>query len=240
MSGDDKAWAKDRDGAAPYMPWARQAWEAREFRIVDVVDDFATLEITMKPPLWVHPRLQRGRTRINGNWNPGDALALSRINQRMHPYLYHFVEFLRNRVPGYQNAYLHVVSPYTHARGGKCIEAEYTVTGDDVLNDARFDDVIYKFWSASPAGCDIPYRAMIPRKIDGLMAAGRSAMKRGPQFRVRFSCQLMGQAAGVAAAMAVQRGIQPRAVDVKELQRSLHALGSNMGPEERLKELGII
>jgi hypothetical protein len=240
LSDDDKAWAKDHEGARPYMPWARQAWEADEFYIIDVVGNFATLEISMKPPTRTHPGMQRGRTRVNGNWNPGDALALSRINQRMHPYIYHFVEFLRHRVPGYQNANLHIVSPFTHSRGGKCIEAEYTVTGDDVTNDARFDDVVYKFWGPSPAGCDIPYRAMIPKKIDGLMAAGRSAMNRGPQFRSRYSCQLMGQAAGVAAAMAVKHGVQPRAVDVKELQRALHTLGANMGPEERLKELGLL
>ena len=240
LSGDDHAWAKNHDGARPYMPWVRQAWEADEFYIIDVVDDFATLEISMKPPTPTHPRMQRGRTRVNGNWNPGDALALNRINQRMHPYLYHFVQFLRNRVPGYQNANLHMVSPFTHARGGKCMEAEYTVTGDDVTNDARFDDVVYKFWSKSPNGCDIPYRAMIPKKIDGLMAAGKSAMNRGPQFRSRYSCQLMGQAAGVAAAMAVKQGIQPRGLDVKELQKALHALGANMGPEDRLKELGLV
>ena len=240
LSEDDKEWAKQRSGAMPYMPWARQAWDADEFYIVDVVDDFATLEMTVKPPTWSDPRIQCNRTRVNGAWNPGDALALSRINQRMHSYIYRFVEFLSARVPGYENAYLLIVSPFTHARGGKCIDSVYSVTGDDVNADARFDDVIYKFWRESKEGCDIPYRMMLPRRIDGLLAAGRSAMNRGPQFRARYSCQLMGQAAGVAAALAVRSGVEPRDIDVKALQSILHSLGSNMGPDERLRELGII
>ena len=192
LAPEDRQWADDHE-AAPYMPWVREAWEADEFYIIDVVDDFATLEIMLKPPDPTQPHMQLGRTRVNGNWNPGDALALSRINQRMHPYIYHFVEFLRGRVPGYEKTYLHIVSPFTHARGGKCIEAEYSVTGDDVSHDARFDDVVYKFWGTTRDGCDIPDRAMIPKDIDGLMAAGKSAMNRGPQFRSRYSCQLMGQ-----------------------------------------------
>ena len=81
---------------------------------------------------------------------------------------------------------------------------------------------------------------LLPRTVDGLLAAGKSAVRRGPQFRVRYSCQLMGQAAGVAAALAVKHGVEPRAIDVRELQRILHDLGAEMGSEARLRELGII
>lgn len=46
--------------------------------------------------------------------------------------------------------------------------------------------------------------------------------------------------AGVAAALAVKHGVEPREIDVKEFQKILHLLGSEMGPEDRLRELGII
>ena len=80
---------------------------------------------------------------------------------------------------------------------------------------------------------------LLPKKIDGLLAAGRSAVKRGPQLRQRYSMQLMGQAAGVAAALAVKQNVEPRDIDIKELQKALHALGSEVCSQDRLKELGI-
>ena len=241
LSKEDDAWLQSHaPGSADFMPWAREAWDAGEFRIVDTVDDFATLEVTVKAPKG-EPALVRVRTRVNGTYHPGDGLALSRIDQKMRVYIYEFVEFLRRRVPGFENAYLHVVSPFTHARGGKSIDSVRMVSVEDVGNSSRFDDVIYIYYDDKRlAECDIPYRMLLPQKVNGLLAAGKSAMKRGPQFRVRYSCQLMGQAAGVAAALAARHGVEPREIDVKELQKILHRLGSEMGSEDRLRELGII
>jgi hypothetical protein len=65
---------------------------------------------------------------------------------------------------------------------------------------------------------------LLPKGVDGLLAAGKSAVQRGPQIRQRHTVQLMGQAAGVAAALAVKHSVQPRDVDVAELQQILHAL----------------
>ena len=61
--------------------------------------------------------------------------------------------------------------------------------------------------------------------VDGLLAAGKSAVRRGPQIRQRHTVQLMGQVAGVAAALAVKHGVQPRDVDVAELQRNTARFG---------------
>jgi len=231
LSEDDARWLeRHAPAAAGLMPWAREAWEAGEFRIVERVDEFATLEVTVKPPSRMTPFV-RCRTRVNGNYDPGDGLAMSRIEHRMRLYIHEFVAFLRRRVPGFERAYLLVVSPFTHARGGKSIESVYVVTEEDVARSARFDDVVL--------GCDIPYRMLLPKGVEGLLAAGKSAVRRGPQMRQRHTVQLMGQAAGVAAALAVRHGVEPREVDVKELQRALHGLGCWLGPDERLRELGI-
>ena len=48
-----------------------------------------------------------------------------------------------------------------------------------------------------------------------------------------------GEAAGVAAAMAVQDGVAPRNIDVKKLQRHLIQQGFYLGDEARLKELDL-
>jgi hypothetical protein len=79
----------------------------------------------------------------------------------------------------------------------------------------------------------IPYGALVPQQLDGLLACGRHIscdpnshgfMREIPQ------CWITGQAAGVAAALAVQNRVAPRAVDVPELQAALHGQGVYLRP----------
>ena len=168
---------------------------------------------------------------------------MSRIAQKERVYIYEFAKFLSAYVPGFEASMLHVVAPLTCARGGKSVESAYIVTAEDVARSARFDDVVCIYYDDKqyyPGGCDIPYRMLLPTTVDGLLAAGKSAFKRGPQIRQRYCVQLMGQAAGVAATLAVSHGVEPRQINVRELQKILHTLGSEIGPDKRLKELGII
>ncbi len=131
LSADDEAWLEEHQVPPQLMPWARQAWEAGDFRIVQVVDGFATLEITLMEPKGDPPSVNF-RTRVNGRFHPGDGLALSRIQQQQWCFIYEFVEFMNRYVPGYEDAYLYVVSPYFQARGGKSIESERALTMEDV------------------------------------------------------------------------------------------------------------
>ncbi|WP_163612472.1 FAD-dependent oxidoreductase, partial [Klebsiella pneumoniae] len=60
-----------------------------------------------------------------------------------------------------------------------------------------------------------PYSAMLPRGVDGMIVAGRhySATESAQKMSREIPpCMSMGQSAGVAAALAVSGGIQPRAV----------------------------
>ena len=74
----------------------------------------------------------------------------------------------------------------------------------------------------------VPYGALVPRSLDGLLACGRHVscdanshgfMREIPQ------CWLTGQAAGAAAALAANAGVQPRKVDIALLQKTLRAQG---------------
>jgi hypothetical protein len=74
----------------------------------------------------------------------------------------------------------------------------------------------------------IPYGALVPETLDGLLAAGRhiscdpnshSFLREIPQ------CWLTGQAAGAAAALAANAGVQPRAVEIAVLQSALRKQG---------------
>ena len=76
---------------------------------------------------------------------------------------------------------------------------------------------------------DIPYRCLVPKKVGNLLVSGRciSATHEGMAgARVMGTCIAIGQAAGTAAALAVQKGLRPRDVDVQELRRILKADGA--------------
>jgi hypothetical protein len=120
----------------------------------------------------------------------------------------------------------------------------------DCREARRFDDVIYRYgepralrWMNEHGGVDwtdVPYRVMIPKKTDGLMAVGRSASGiPDTLLRNREGVMYMGQAGGTAAAMAARSGIEPRAVDVNQLQRKLLKAGFHLGDKARLAELGL-
>ncbi len=106
---------------------------------------------------------------------------------------------------------------------------------------SQFADVIYMYYDEKVhRNCDVPYRMLLPKGVDGLIAAGRSGMVYGPNLRARYSVMLDAQAAGVAAALCAADGIQPRQLDVRKLQRILWQHGCPLGDRVRLKELGLV
>ncbi len=79
----------------------------------------------------------------------------------------------------------------------------------------------------------IPYGALVPQQLDGLLACGRhiSCDRNSHGFMREIpQCWITGQAAGVAAALAVQAGVAPRAVDIPALQAALLGQGVYLRP----------
>jgi succinate dehydrogenase/fumarate reductase flavoprotein subunit len=75
---------------------------------------------------------------------------------------------------------------------------------------------------------DVPYRAIVPEKLDGLLMAGRciSATHLGAAAgKSMGNCMATGHAAGVAAAISAGKGIPPRDLKVSDIQASLRADG---------------
>ncbi len=71
---------------------------------------------------------------------------------------------------------------------------------------------------------DIPYGALIPKEHNGLLLAGRcvsSDRYANGSLRVMPTCMALGQAAGIAASLCVQNGIEARALAVEKVQKLL-------------------
>lgn len=71
---------------------------------------------------------------------------------------------------------------------------------------------------------EIPYRCLVPLKIDNLLVAGRclsATFEAQSGARLIFTCMTMGQAAGTAAALSIQQEVTPRQLDAQTLRAKL-------------------
>ena len=166
------------------------------------------------------------------------------------------LQLLRRHVPGCEQAVLLSVAPQLGLRDSRRIVGDYVLTEDDVLQSAKFADGIAngvhpidlhvdsprlqgRHLIPTPCGdyYQIPYRCLLPQKVDNLLVAGRSIsatfFAQG-SVRVMATCMGMGQAAGTAAALGVQRGITPREIDSADLRALLQRQGAYLGHESEV------
>ncbi len=124
-------------------------------------------------------------------------------------------------------------------REGRRIHGRYSVTDEDLKNGARFDDGICNVrfgidvHSTDPGQTkaieskpfkskpyDIPLRALMAKDVDGLVLAGRcisGGFIAHSSYRVTGNSVAMGEAAGVACAVAAREGVLPHEVPFSEL-----------------------
>jgi hypothetical protein len=153
--------------------------------------------------------------------------------------------FLVSDVRGFERAYLEMSATQIGVRESRRIRGRYALTGEDVMAGRKFSDGIarcnYPIDIHSPTGAgtdirsvpagdyyEIPYRCLLPLGLDNLLVAGRSASathEGQSSLRTMPTCFAMGQAAGVAAALAAERGTATDEVPVEEVQRILREQG---------------
>ncbi len=141
------------------------------------------------------------------------------------------IEALRQTVPGFERAWLLDVASQVGVRRTRRLIGEYVLTGEDTgQEDFRIEDAIGRGNDFRKSGIayDIPYRSLLPRDVNGLLVAGRCLScdhEALEPLREIHVCWVMGEAAGVAAAMSLEQSCEPRDVSVPELQANLRAAG---------------
>jgi len=130
--------------------------------------------------------------------------------------------------------------PQVSVRETRRVKGVYAVSEEDAMNAARFEDAIawrsgFLDTGGQRGGVytkmkvhDVPYRSILPMKLDGLLVAGRciSATHMGAAAgKSMGNCMATGHAAGVAAAMAAKAGKIPRELNVKAIQEKLRGDG---------------
>ncbi|GLS18998.1 pyridine nucleotide-disulfide oxidoreductase [Labrys miyagiensis] len=152
------------------------------------------------------------------------------------------VEALRHYMPGCEGAKLRNFGMTIGIRDTRKIDAHYNMTGTDVREQGRFEDSIgifpefidgYGILILPTTGryFQVPYRAMLPKKIGNLIVAGRSIggdKVSHAAVRNMMCCAVDGQGAGVAAAISLKSGRSFHDVDIGLVQRELCRQGARI------------
>ncbi len=164
---------------------------------------------------------------------PSDALDpmnLSRVQSLLQRKANEIAEFRRRSMPGYENSYLLETASQLGVREARRVVGQYMLTLKDVEHQRTFPDVVCKSGAFFHRGVsyDVPYATLVPKRVDNLLVAGRciSVTTEAQEcIRVIPPCLGTGQAAGAAAALALRKGVSPRALNVGELQDRLRSDG---------------
>lgn len=159
---------------------------------------------------------------------------------------FQIVDFLREALPGYENVFLSQMPAAIGVRETRRFEGMARLEKDDCIAGRSFEDAVvhracFSIDIHNPAGggqaagrdehkvgmaeraqpYDIPYGVLVPRRIDGLLFAGRcisASHEALASCRVMCIAMALGCGAGAAAAYAARLGCKLRAVPVSEIQ----------------------
>ena len=143
------------------------------------------------------------------------------------------IEIFRKYIPGFERAFITRTAPSLVIRRGRCIECDYDLSNDEIINGVHFHDevFVYGFHDSAPrfqikngGTYGFPYRASCVKGIDNLFAIGMmitSNFNAHMSTRNTVSCMAMGQSFGTAAALCAARNIDVRALPYADLKAKL-------------------
>ena len=160
--------------------------------------------------------------------------------------MWELFEFMKRRIPGFENTHLLFTGPRVGVRSSRRMTGLYTLTEYDILDERKFDDGVAAYGypidihSADGTETDsrflreggyytIPYGCLISSDIANLMAAGRNisaTFEAQASTRTSPCCGALGHAAGAAAALAARENVMPAQVDVQALRDVLREQGA--------------
>jgi hypothetical protein len=155
-----------------------------------------------------------------------DVEDLTEVDIRSHRLMAAHLDVYRAHAPGFANAFLMLSAPQTGVRHARRLVGVAQVTRDDwPSGEARPDEIgISPSLSPKYPVVSVPYGALVPAELDGLLVAGRAVSCDATShsfLREIPQCWMTGQAAGVAAALAAGSGVKPRDVPIGRLQDAL-------------------
>ena len=162
-----------------------------------------------------------------------DVAVLTRLEMAHRKFIWQNMQKVR-ATPGYEKVYLMETAPQLGVRITRVLDGVGRVTLKDLKAGTKFPDSIGVGGASNGehGPWQIPYGALVPKKIDNILAAGRcisAEIRMADLVRLIPNCFVTGHAAGVAAAVAVKEGCRPRDVNVRKVQDVLREQEAYLG-----------
>ena len=212
------------------------------------------------PPRWgmykvsnaQHYVINHSGTRDLGNFDITDIHQFSEAECLSRRQVIQMTQAMREFGGGdLKNAEITGTSTQIGVRESRRIKGGYILSEEDAAKGARFEDAIA--WRSGWLDIgftrvtqmkihQVPYRSIIPDKVEGLLAAGRciSATHEGASAgKSMGNCFAIGHAAGVAASLASKERKMPGDIKVEKIQKILtsHDVDLNKGGEEQSEDM---
>ena len=158
-----------------------------------------------------------------------------------------YLKWMREYLPGFEDAELTNMGDIG-IRESRRVMGEYYLTAEELIDCCKFPDAIarcnYQVDIHNPRGTgtilkvippgdfyEVPYGCIVPKKVDNLTVGGRpisADVAAHSSLRIMPSVCSIGQAAGLAAALAVKYNTTPRKLDGKLVREELKKAGANL------------
>lgn len=181
--------------------------------------------------------------------NPVDPFDVSWAEREARRQMYDIYRMLKEELPSFRNAQIISSAAWIGARESRMIDGEHLLNETELKDCTRFHDAIaagnYDIDIHNPEGSGtshyyfpdgeyytIPYRSLVPKKINNLLVAGRcisSTHEAQASYRIMPIVCCLGEAAGIGASVAVKNNCTPKEADIKEIQKILLDNGAFLG-----------
>lgn len=198
--------------------------------------------LVFKHPL--HGVMHMNTTRVSG-LDPTDVEDVTYAEMTLREQMLEMVNFLRENISGMENCQLLYSAAEAGIRESRRIIGRTVINADDIVTARKFEDSIargtYEIDIHNPTGggtthigvpdndyYTIPYSALLPVDCDNLIVAGRAISTTHEALaavRIMPITTCMGEAAGIAASMAIDGGKRLSDIDLSLLQEKIRSYG---------------
>ena len=175
------------------------------------------------------------RVLVNSNFyfidsiNDNKKLSIATLEARERAV--ELAKLLNEILPGFEKAFITRTASNLGVRLSRHIDGEYMLTEKDYLAVKKFDDVVCyinarekakRGWRATDKAFGLPYWLFLPRKIDNVIIGTSKCLSTELGFlRGQAVTMLVGQTAGVAAALAAKTGKSVKMLGYKDVRDEL-------------------
>jgi hypothetical protein len=184
--------------------------------------------------------------------NPTDAADLSRAEMQGRADALAMFKAWKRDIPAFADSYFLEAYPWIGVRESRRLIGQHVLNEKEIMGGRRFPDAIatgcwyldlhpnkttlgsandFKPEKVQPGPYDIPYRSLVPQKIENLLVAGRChSATRGAHAstRVTVTAMALGEAAGCAAALGLKNSTNVAELDGQKVREVLATV--NAGP----------